>query len=71
MVAPGGEHLAHILALAIGQGLSVFELLRMPFYHPVLEQGLKTALRNLAGQINEMPVGLELQFCAEEDRPLI
>ncbi|MFY2765005.1 dihydrolipoyl dehydrogenase [Arenimonas sp. MALMAid1274] len=49
MCAPAAEHLAHLLALAIGQGLGVHDLLRLPFYHPVIEEGLRTALRDLAG----------------------
>lgn len=48
LCAPAGEHMAHLLALAIGQELTVQELLRMPFYHPVLEEGLRTALRDAA-----------------------
>ncbi len=52
MCAPAAEHMAHLLALAISQGLSVRDLLRMPFYHPVLEEGLRTALRNLAAQFD-------------------
>ena len=48
MCAPAAEHLAHLLALAIGQGLTVQELLRLPFYHPVIEEGLRTALRDVA-----------------------
>ena len=51
MCAPSGEHLAHLLALAIDRGLTVFDLLRMPFYHPVIEEGLRTALRGLSKQI--------------------
>lgn len=51
MCAPAGEHMAHLLALAIGRSLTVHDLLRMPFYHPVLEEGLRTALRDLAAQI--------------------
>jgi dihydrolipoamide dehydrogenase len=51
MCAPSGEHLAHLLALAVERSLTVQELLRMPFYHPVLEEGLRTALRELAGQL--------------------
>ncbi len=50
MCAPAGEHFGHLLALAIGQSLNVWDLLRMPFYHPVLEEGLRTALRNLASK---------------------
>lgn len=51
MCAPAGEHMAHLLALAIERGLTAFDLLRMPFYHPVLEEGLRTALRKLAVQL--------------------
>jgi len=56
MCAPAGEHMAHLLALAIDRSLTVRELLRMPFYHPVLEEGLRTALRTLAAQL---PAGSE------------
>jgi dihydrolipoamide dehydrogenase len=48
MAAPAAEHMAHLLALAIGQNLSVHDLLRLPFYHPTLEEGLRTALRQIA-----------------------
>ena len=51
MCAPDGEHLAHLLALAIGQKLTVHNLLGMPFYHPTLEEGLRTALRDAARQL--------------------
>ncbi|SCY64623.1 dihydrolipoamide dehydrogenase [Nitrosospira sp. Nl5] len=51
MCAPAGEHMAHLLALAIGRSLTVRDLLRLPFYHPVLEEGLRTALRDLAAQL--------------------
>jgi dihydrolipoamide dehydrogenase len=51
MCAPAGEHLAHLLALAIQRAFTVRELLRLPFYHPVLEEGLRTALRDLAAQL--------------------
>jgi len=51
LCAPGGEHLAHLLALAVQQKLSVHGLLGMPFYHPVLEEGLRTALRDAARQL--------------------
>ncbi len=51
MCAPAGEHFAHLLAFAIQLGLTVHDLLRMPFYHPVLEEGLRTALRDVARQL--------------------
>lgn len=51
MCSPDAEHMAHLLALAIGRSLTVHDMLRMPFYHPVLEEGLRTALRNLSKQL--------------------
>lgn len=50
MCVPEAEHMAHLLALAIGQSMTVWDLLRIPFYHPVLEEGLRGALRQLARQ---------------------
>lgn len=51
MIGPGGEHLAHLMAWALQQKLTVFEMLRMPFYHPVLEEGLRTALRDASRKV--------------------
>lgn len=48
LFCPGAEHLAHLLAWAVQQQLRVDQLLGMPFYHPVLEEGLRTALHDLA-----------------------
>lgn len=56
MAVPAAEHMAHLLALAIGQGLTVHDLLRMPFYHPTFEEGLRTALRTIARELP--PCGL-------------
>ena len=58
MVAPGGEHLAHLLAWAVQAGMDVDTALAMPFYHPVIEEGLRTALRDLSlnlGRRSEIP----------------
>jgi len=44
IMAPAAEHLAHFLAQALTQHLTVKQLLKTPFYHPTLEEGLKTAL---------------------------
>ena len=63
MCAPAAEHMAHLLALAIGQGLTAADLLRMPIYHPVLEEGLRTALRDLAKQLPG--AGSDLAGCGE------
>lgn len=47
MIAPQGEHLAHLLAWAVQIGMDAETALEMPFYHPVIEEGLRTALRDL------------------------
>lgn len=47
IVGPRAEHLSHLLAWAVQQGLRVDEALDMPFYHPVVEEGVRTALRDL------------------------
>ncbi|MBT8130380.1 MAG: dihydrolipoyl dehydrogenase, partial [Gammaproteobacteria bacterium] len=44
MACVKGEHLAHLLAWSIQQGMTVFDMLKMPFYHPVIEEALQGAL---------------------------
>jgi len=51
LCAPHGEHVGHLLALAVQQRLTLAELLRLPFYHPTLEEALRTALRSAAKQL--------------------
>jgi dihydrolipoamide dehydrogenase len=51
LCAPAGEHLAHWLALAIHRRSTVFDLLRAPFYHPTIEEGVRTALAEIAKQL--------------------
>jgi len=55
MVGPRAEHIGHLLAWAAQQGLSVDEMLAMPFYHPVIEEGLRTGLRDLNRQLRMGP----------------
>ena len=50
LCAPGGEHLAHLLAWVIQQGLTASDALDLPFYHPTLAEGLQTALRDICRQ---------------------
>ncbi|MBW2270989.1 MAG: dihydrolipoyl dehydrogenase, partial [Deltaproteobacteria bacterium] len=51
MFGPRVEHMAHLLAWAVQEGMTVQHILRMPFYHPVFEEGLRTALRGLAEKL--------------------
>jgi dihydrolipoamide dehydrogenase len=47
MFGPAAEHIGHLLAWAVQQRMTVSDMLDMPFYHPVIEEGLRTALRDL------------------------
>jgi len=62
MCVPGGEHLAHLLALALERNMTVADMLAMPFYHPVLEEGLRSALRDLAKNV-AIAGGSDLSDC--------
>ena len=44
----------------IDQKLTVNQTLALPFYHPVIEEGLRTALRDLREKIDEIPPELEI-----------
>jgi dihydrolipoamide dehydrogenase len=50
-IGPGAEHIAHLLSWALQMNLTVDAMLEMPFYHPVIEEALRTALRNAAVQL--------------------
>lgn len=52
MVGPAAEHLGHLLAWSIGHGATVDEALDQPYYHPVIEEGLRSALRELKRAID-------------------
>lgn len=51
MAGPAVEHIAHLLAWAVQQELTIGAMLEMPFYHPVIEEGLRTALRHAAEEL--------------------
>jgi dihydrolipoamide dehydrogenase len=59
LCVPDGEHLAHLLALAIERKCTVKELLRAPFYHPSFEEGVRTALREVA---KDLPGGDDFEL---------
>ncbi len=46
MVAPRAEHLAHLIAWSIEQNLTLQDMIRFPFYHPVFEEALQSAIRD-------------------------
>ena len=51
MVGPAAEHLAHLLAWSHQAEMTVPQMLDMPFYHPVIEEGLRTALRDVNSKL--------------------
>jgi len=55
------EHLAHLIAWSIQNGLTVFDMLKMPFYHPVIEEALQAALYNVLAQLDSKHDLVELE----------
>lgn len=55
LMTPRAENLAHLICWAIEQEQTVFDLLRMPFYHPVIEEALQAALYDLKGKVDAKP----------------
>jgi dihydrolipoamide dehydrogenase len=53
MIGPDAEHIAHLLAWALQCGLTIERMLEMPFYHPVVEEGLRTALRDAKTKLDQ------------------
>lgn len=58
MLAPAAEHLAHLLAWALQNKMSIAQMLQMPFYHPVIEEGLRTALHELDVKLRAAQAGI-------------
>lgn len=53
MYGPSAEHLAHSLAWIIEKGVTLEEMLELPYYHPVIEEGLRTAVRDAYSKISK------------------
>lgn len=59
MVGPAAEHIGHLLSWSVQHRLTVQQMLDSPFYHPVIEEGVRTALRKLAQNLKMGPVPVE------------
>jgi dihydrolipoamide dehydrogenase len=55
MFGPAAEHIAHLLAWCVQKRMTVSEMLEMPFYHPVIEEGVRTALKDLSKKLQIGP----------------
>lgn len=54
MVGPDMEHIAHLLAWCHQQAMTIPQMLAMPFYHPTVEEGLRTALRDTLARLPQV-----------------
>ena len=52
MLGPDAEHVAHLLSWALQMKLTIAQMLEMPFYHPVVQEGLRTALRDTQAKLD-------------------
>lgn len=62
MLAAKAESLGHLLAWCIEQELTIERLLKMPFYHPTLEEGVQSVLYDLRRKL-----GIESAYPLELD----
>lgn len=65
LVAPDAEHLLHLLAWSIQQGMTVDQLLEMPSYHPTVEEGLRGALQAVRRELGKRRTQPDLPLCHE------
>lgn len=55
MFGPAAEHIGHLLAWAAQKRMTVSDMLDMPFYHPVVEEGVRSALKDLNHKLHIGP----------------
>jgi len=56
-----GENLAHLIAWSIQNNMTVFDMLKMPFYHPVIEEALQAALYSVLSKLDVKQDLVELE----------
>ncbi|MEO5764776.1 MAG: dihydrolipoyl dehydrogenase, partial [Casimicrobiaceae bacterium] len=66
MLGPAAEHIGHLLAWALQLDLTIAQMLEMPFYHPVVEEGVRTALRDAQAKLTAGTVATPCPDCTEE-----
>lgn len=65
MFAPHGEHMAHLMAWMMSFKKRAADILSLPFYHPVLEEALTPAFRDIVKQCESPAPEHELIRCQE------
>jgi len=56
LFCPQAEHLAHMLAWMIDAEQDIHQILAKPYYHPTLEEGLRTAFKHARRQLDQQEV---------------
>lgn len=51
MMGPNAENIAHAFAWIMELGVTLEQVLEFPFYHPVVEEGVRTAFRDAATKV--------------------
>lgn len=59
ILGPAAEHMGHLLSWSVQRGDTVQAMVDSPFYHPVIEEGLRTALRELQRALRMGPPPVE------------
>ena len=54
MLGPDAEHIGHLLAWSLQMECTIAQMLEMPFYHPVVQEGLRTALRDAQSKLDAL-----------------
>lgn len=58
MFGTAAEHIGHLLAWAAQQRMTISTMLAMPFYHPVIEEGVRAALKDLHNNRKKISAGV-------------
>lgn len=51
MIGPAAEHIGHLFSWSVQRGDTIEQMLASPFYHPVIEEGCRTALRDVMAKL--------------------
>ncbi len=57
MFCTKAENLGHLLVWSLQQGLTIGQMLQMPFYHPVIEEAMQAALYDCYSKVEEKNAG--------------
>lgn len=62
LVMENAEHFTHLLTWAVAQDMTILDLVKMPYYHPVLEEAIQGAINEIASQLYAQEELMELDL---------